>query len=209
MLILRVLALSLVIVPMFSFGFSVPMFIELSDKSKTTEFTIMNEDAVSHDYIIRIDETTFPRDGRKILKIKSEALVPDITIVRLPAKSQRKIKINKKSGVTQAERYFEMVVTEKNIINKSIDGYDKEVRSLLLLRPSVSVMKYVINKNKLLNSGNGSLLFMEDLNCGDKEGKTILVAPGMEIEMPVVAEGSIFSVGQQDELKEISNHCSK
>jgi hypothetical protein len=207
MLILRILFLACL--PAFSFGFSVPLFIELSDKTGSAEFIIKNEDAVAHDYLLRIDETTFPDEDKKVIRGGSGIVTPDVGLVRLPAKSQRKILINKSKGATKTERYFEVVVTEKNIINKSLDGYDKEVRSVLLLRPTVSVLNFSMHGNKLMNSGNGSLLFMEDLNCGDKMGKTILVAPGKEIEIPLAAVGSIFSVGQQDEIKEILNNCHK
>ena len=113
-----------------------------------------------------------------------------LSIVAEGIETEIECNIVKRLGVTMGQGY-----------------YFSKPRSIKSLKKLLEIQNIIIQQ--IFFSGIGSLLFMEDLNCGDKMGKTILVAPGEEIEIPLAAVGSIFSVGQQDELKEILNNCNQ
>ncbi|MGL4604842.1 MAG: hypothetical protein ACRCU9_11915 [Iodobacter sp.] len=181
------------------------MFMEMSSKENAVEFIVADSVLKSDQIEVEINETSFPDAGKKILNKHSTAIKASVEWVA-KGKGQRVVLQSELSDYSH-ERYFEVLVRKKNDTKKDAVNNKIEMASFLIIRPDLPEMLYRINGNQLKNTGNAAFLFMEDTQCGQQQGKTILLAPGRVVDLPVLQSDSVLSIGQQEKIVVLEDQC--
>ena len=203
----RLLVLLLLIsgCPLLAHAFSIPLFMEMSSKENVVEFIVADSILKSDQIEVEINETSFPDAGKKILNKHSTAIKASVQSIA-KGKGQRVVLQSELSDYSH-ERYFEVLVREKNDTDTSAVNNKIEMSSVLIVRPDQSEMLYSINGVQLKNTGKAAFLFMEDTLCGKQPGKTILLAPGRVVDLPVLQSDSVLSIGQQEKIVVLEDQC--
>ncbi|MBY0445328.1 MAG: hypothetical protein K2Q15_09000, partial [Burkholderiales bacterium] len=184
-----------------------PVFMEISSKENKVEFIVADATLATDQIEVVINEISFPDDAKKILTQHSPAIKATVQSIANGHGAGKKVILQAVPLDYTHERYFEVLVRKNSDTQNGTASNAIAMATVLILRPDQAQMLYRLNINILKNTGNASFLFMEDTQCGQQQGKTILLAPGREMTLPQIKKDSIFSIGQAESIVIIANQC--
>ncbi len=151
---------------------------------------------------VTASEVTYPGPDMKVLDKAGNGL-----LMTLKPGKKRGVSILSLSKPTKSsahhERYFKVSLT-----NKSNTGSNSMLlTTLVVIPPDPFTLDYRVQGHTLHNNSNGYIVVMEDLACGQQQGRSWLVGPGRTLSLPRLVSGGVLSVGRGRMLREIVTTC--
>lgn len=190
-----------------AYSASLPLLLQIEQGKGLHELEIRNTaPQKTKSYRLKIREVSFPNADMKVLdEITHDIWLSELAFTIKPGDGKL-VKLGYRGKPSDIERYFQLQLAETSSKKDAIGG---ELRTLVTVLPlnSSIVVKQV--GNTLTNEGKASVLFMEDLDCGNTEGVTHLLSPGASMALPKLKEGAIHSIGVNNEIKLIASSCNE
>lgn len=170
------------------------------------EITITNDTKLPQNYLLSVDETSFPDGSEKINKRNSRDIKLSQTMLYLSPGKVQKIQFSDK-GSRDKERYFLIKAQEQ--IYKKDQVYATAVASRVFVRPSEPIFKYDFDGEKIQNESNGYLMLMIDEQCGEVQKLTKLIKPGDNFKLPELGADAQVAIEFNGHVKQLVNKCNK
>lgn len=190
-----------------------PALLEVSGEEREVILPIKNDSETFQHYVLSAKEISFPDAGFKVLDGKAEKLVFSPADLKLSPGQNGSFKLKYLGPKDDLERYFRLQVVEELQQSRAPVSagvkmdFPLQIATNLVVRPHHPKLAYVAEGNQLRNTGNGYLLFMQDEDCGKRNGIAAFIAPGKSFTLPAKTGHSVVSVGMVDKVKIVSTEC--
>lgn len=199
-------ALLLLLLPLSAQAIMVPIQIELIQGKGPQNVLVSNNDKTSHRYRLSLREVSFPDKDMKVLHDTGKDIWLNELAFSLRAHESRTIQIAYRGEPSEVERYYQLEVAEL-VDKRGVNQVGRAVNSIVVVSPLNLTLNVAVNDGILINHGKGSVLFMEDFDCGKRQGMSKLIAPGQYFTLPPLQQGSVHSVGADGQIKILTNRC--
>lgn len=188
----------------FAHGTTITPAVVIPPQAQVGEVIITNDTKAPQNYILSLDETTFPDENEQLLVKRTNVIKLSQSMLYLSPGGKQKIQLLSKDK-RERERYFLLRVTEQ--ITKKNQVYATEVTSRVFLRPANSSLKYRLEKNVIYNNSSGYIMLMLDKHCGKVEADTKLIKPGDSYLYSPLKKGDLLSIEYDGKVTTLVNTC--
>ncbi|WP_157774512.1 hypothetical protein [Aeromonas sp. CU5] len=165
------------------YAFSLPPMIELPVSQKKMFVAAEGVDNLTQ---LVVNEVDYPGAQRHVIATSTADLRVKLNV------SKKGLLLGWNGAPSDGqERYFEV-----SLVSGKSSQYRESVTMLVIIPPQNLLMKYNYAGSSFKNNGNGYVVLMENLECGNSIGRSWLVGPGRQLSIPPVRPSSELLVGR-------------